>query len=49
MPSLFRLLIVLGILVGLGYGTIYVLAHVVQPHPREIIVTVPQKKFYKER
>ena len=49
MPSLFRLLIVLGILGGLGYATIYVLAHVVEPHPREIIVRVPQDKFFKER
>jgi hypothetical protein len=49
MPSLFRLLIVLGILGGLGYGAIYVLAHVVEPHPREIIVTIPQDRFYKER
>lgn len=49
MPSLLRLLIVLGILGGLGYGAIYVLAHVVEPHPREIIVTIPQDKFYKER
>jgi hypothetical protein len=49
MPSLFRLLIVLGILGGLGYGAIYFLAHVVEPHPREISVTVPPDKFYKNR
>lgn len=49
MPSLFRLLIVLGILGGLGYGAVYMLAHVVEPHPREIIVPVPQDKFYKNR
>ena len=47
MPSLFRFLIVVGVLGGLGYGAVFVLATFVQSKPREMIVTVPQDKFLK--
>jgi hypothetical protein len=47
MPSLFRFLIFVGLLGGLGYGAVFVLATFVQSKPREIIVTVPQDKFLK--
>ena len=47
MPSLFRLLTVLGIIVGIGYGAMYALATLVSPKPREISVTVPPDKFVK--
>jgi hypothetical protein len=47
MPSLFRFLMVVGLLGGLGYGAVFVLATFVQSKPREIVVTVPQDKFLK--
>lgn len=47
MPSLFRFLIVVGLLGGLGYGAVFMLANFVQSKPREMIVTVPQDKFLK--
>lgn len=49
MPSLFRLLTVLAILCGLVYGGLYALAHFVQPQPREISVSIPPNKFFKNR
>jgi hypothetical protein len=48
MPSLFRLLTVIAIIVGLVYGGLYALAHFVQPRTREISVTIPPDKFFKE-
>lgn len=48
MPSLFQLLFVLGIIVGIGYGIVFALATFVQPKPREISVTVPPDKFIKQ-
>jgi hypothetical protein len=48
MPSLFRFLLVIGIIVGLGYGVIFALATFVNPKPREITVTVPPDRFYKQ-
>jgi hypothetical protein len=47
MPSLLRLLTVLGVICGLGYGAMYALATFVSPKPREISVTVPPDKFVK--
>ena len=47
MPSLFRLVIFLGMLSGMAYGAVYSLAQYVQLHPRQIIVTVPADKFIK--
>jgi hypothetical protein len=48
MPSLFRLLTVIAIIVGAVYGGLYALAHFVQPKTREISVTIPPDKFFKE-
>jgi hypothetical protein len=48
MPSLLRLLAVIAILVGAVYGGLYALAHFVQPKPREISVTIPPDKFFKD-
>lgn len=48
MPSLFRFLLVIGIIGGLGYGVMYALATFVNPKPREITVTVPPDRFYKQ-
>jgi hypothetical protein len=49
MPSLFRFLTVVGILGGLAYGTMFMLAHWFDPKPREITVSVPADKFSKQR
>lgn len=49
MPSLFRFLAVVGILGGLIYGAIYVLATFVNPDLREITVTIPHDRLTKQR
>ncbi|HET7680252.1 MAG TPA: histidine kinase [Xanthobacteraceae bacterium] len=49
MPSLFRFLIFLGILSGIAYGAVFSLARFVEPKPREITITIPNDKFYKNR
>jgi hypothetical protein len=49
MPSLFRLLVVLGLLGGFAYGAVFALATLVQPKPREITVTIPQDRLLKPR
>jgi len=49
MPSLLRLLTVLAIVAAVAYGGLYALAHFVQPKPREISVSIPPDKFFKNR
>jgi hypothetical protein len=49
MPSLFRFLAVIAILGVVVYVGLYALAHFVQPKPREITVSVPPDKFFKNR
>jgi hypothetical protein len=49
MPSLLRLLMVLGLLGGFAYGALFALATLVEPTPREITVTIPQDKLTKHR
>jgi hypothetical protein len=48
MPSLFRFLTVVAVIVGIVYGAIFALANFVSPKPREMIVTVPPDKFLKK-
>jgi hypothetical protein len=48
MPSLLRLLTVIGLLCAVVYGGLYALSHFVQPKPREISVSIPPDKFFKE-
>jgi hypothetical protein len=48
MPSLFRFLTVIAVIVGLVYGAIYALANFVNPKPREMTVTIPPDKFQKK-
>jgi hypothetical protein len=48
MPSLFRFLSVLAVIVGIAYGAIYALANFVKPSPREMTVTIPPDKFLKK-
>jgi hypothetical protein len=49
MPSLFRLLTVIAVLGAAVYGGIYALSHFVQPKSREITVSIPPDKFFKNR
>jgi hypothetical protein len=49
MPSLFRFLVAVGLLVGLIYGAIYALASYVEPTSREMTVTVPRDILTKPR
>jgi hypothetical protein len=48
MPSLFRLLTVIAIMAGAVYGGLFALAHFVQPKTREISVTIPPDKFFRD-
>jgi hypothetical protein len=47
MPSLIRFLAVIGIIAGLVYAGLWALAHFVEPHPREMTVTIPQERLGK--
>ncbi|MGA2891786.1 MAG: histidine kinase [Xanthobacteraceae bacterium] len=49
MPSLLRLLAVIALIGAAAYGALYALSHYVQPKPREISVTIPPDKFFKDR
>jgi hypothetical protein len=49
MPSLVRFLCVIAIAGVLVYAGVYALAHLVQPKPREITVSIPPEKFFKNR
>ena len=49
MPSLLRLLAVIALICATVYGGLYALAHFVQPKPREISVSIPPDKFFKDR
>ena len=48
MPSLFRFLAVVAVIVGIAYGAIYALANFVKPATREMTVTIPPDKFLKK-
>ena len=47
MPSLVRFLIVIGVIVGVVYAGLWTLAHLVEPKPREMTVTVPPERLVK--
>ena len=47
MPSLIRLLIWVGVIVGVGYGGMLALVTFVEPQQREMTTTVPTTKFAK--
>jgi hypothetical protein len=49
MPSLIRFLTVIAVLGAAIFGGLYSLAHFVQPNPREISVSIPPDKFFKNR
>jgi hypothetical protein len=48
MPSLFRFLTVVAVIVGVVYGAIYALANFVNPKPREMTINIPADKFLKK-
>lgn len=48
MPSLFRLLTLIGVLGGLTYGAMFMLASWFAPQSREITVSVPPDRFAKQ-
>ena len=47
MPTLFRFLVILCLIGGLGYIAVFSLANFVKYEPREITVTIPPDKFLK--
>jgi len=49
MPSLLRLLAAIAVLCMAAYVGLYALAHYVHPKPREISVSIPPDKFFKNR
>ena len=48
MPSLFRFLTLIGILCGVTYGAMFMLASWFNPKPREITVSIPPDRFAKQ-
>jgi hypothetical protein len=48
MPSLFRFLTLIGVLGGLTYGAMFILATWFDPKPREITVSIPPDRFAKQ-
>lgn len=45
MPSLIRLLVVLGIMAGIAYGAMVALVMVVEPDPREMTIRIPNDRL----
>ena len=49
MPSLLRLLAVIALICAAAYGGLYALAHFVHPQPRDMSVSIPPDRFFKDR
>ena len=49
MPSLIRLLVVVGVLAGLVYGGMVALVVLVEPKPREMSVRIPAERLNPDR
>jgi hypothetical protein len=49
MPSLFRVIVVVGVLGAVGYVALYLLANYVDPKTREMSVAVPPDHFVKRQ
>jgi hypothetical protein len=47
MPTLFRFLLVIGVVGGLVYAGAVSLTRLVEPQPREMTVTIPPDKLFK--
>jgi hypothetical protein len=48
MPSLFRFLTVVAIIIGVVYGVVFSLANFVNPKPREMTINIAPDKFLKK-
>jgi hypothetical protein len=44
-PTLFRFLVVVAVLAGLGFAAVFALATLVEPQPREMTVTIPSQRL----
>jgi hypothetical protein len=49
MPTLIKLLATIGVIAGIGYAAMFALASLVEPRPREMVVTVPPERFVKQQ
>jgi hypothetical protein len=49
MPTLFRFLGIVAVLLALGYGALFALASFVEPTSREMTVTIPRDVLTKPR
>jgi hypothetical protein len=47
-PTLIKLLATIGVIAAIGYGAMFALASLVEPRPREMVVTVPPDRFVKQ-
>jgi hypothetical protein len=47
MPTLFRFLLVVGVLGAIVYAGAFALVRAVDPSPREMTVIIPQDKLFK--
>jgi len=47
MPSLVKFLLVIGVIAGVVYGGLWALAHMIDPKPREMTITIPQDRLAK--
>jgi hypothetical protein len=48
MPSLFRFLAMIGVVGGVAYGAMFLLATSFVPQPREITVSIPPDRYAKQ-
>lgn len=48
MPSLFRFLTLIGVIGGLIYGAMFMLATWFDLHPHEITISIPPDRFSKQ-
>ena len=49
MPTLFRFLLVLLVLGGIGLGAMFALATLISPEPREMSETIPATRLMPQR
>lgn len=49
LPSLFRFLLIVGVLAGIVWGGMFALVTFVEPVPREMTQTVPAQKLNQNR
>ena len=49
MPTLFRLLVTIGILAGLAYGAMFALVSYVEPRKGEMTVRIPVEKLNEQQ